>query len=55
MSADLAISSAALLTGATISSVDLIPVLDVSAAVGSKGSQITVAELFTGRTLLLVI
>lgn len=49
---DLAISSATLLTGATIASVDLIPVLDVSAAAGSKGSRITVDELFTGRTLL---
>jgi hypothetical protein len=47
---DLPIASAAALTGATLASNDLLPVLDVSATAGSKGSKITVAELFTGRT-----
>ncbi len=48
---DLPIASAASLTGATLASNDLVPILDVSATAGSKGSKITVAELFTGRAL----
>lgn len=47
---DLPIASAAALTGATLASNDVLPVLDVSASAGSKGSKITVGELFTGRT-----
>ncbi len=47
---DLPIASAAVLTGATLASNDVLPVLDVSASAGSKGSKITVGELFTGRT-----
>jgi hypothetical protein len=43
--ADLTISSAATLTAATLATGDLIPVLDVSADAGSKGSNITAAEL----------
>lgn len=42
---DLTISSAAELTSSTIADVDLIPVLDVSATSGSKGSKITTQEL----------
>lgn len=43
--ADLTISSAATLTGAGIASGDLFPLVDVSAAAGSKGSKITRDEL----------
>lgn len=42
---NLPISSAATLTAATLASDDLIPVLDVSASAGSKGSAITKANL----------
>ncbi|OYW74624.1 MAG: hypothetical protein B7Z37_16880 [Verrucomicrobia bacterium 12-59-8] len=42
---DLSIASAASLTGTTLAEDDLLPVLDVSAASGSKGSRITVGEL----------
>lgn len=42
---DLAISNAASLTAATLAGGDLVPVLDVSAVVGSKGSQTTLDEL----------
>ncbi|WP_395746612.1 hypothetical protein [Prosthecobacter sp.] len=49
--ADLSIASAAALTGASLAGNDLLPVLDVSASAGSKGSKITVTELFTGRAL----
>lgn len=45
--ADLPISSAAALTHSTIASGDLFPVLDISAASGSKGSKITLTELTT--------
>jgi len=48
---DLPISGAASLTRVTIATNDLIPVLDVSAPAGSKGSHIPVAEL-TGLTSL---
>lgn len=41
---DLSISSAAALTAATLASTDLVPVLDVSASTGSKGSRITADE-----------
>ncbi len=50
--ADLSIASAPSLTGATLAGNDLLPVLDVSASAGSKGSKITVGELFTGRALV---
>lgn len=43
--ADLSISNAASLDHSTIASGDLLPVVDVSAASGSKGSKITVGEL----------
>lgn len=43
--ADLTISSAATLTGAGTASGDLFPLVDVSAAAGSKGSKITRDEL----------
>ena len=46
--ADLAISSAATLTGAGLASGDLVPILDVSAVAGSKGSRMTIAELGIG-------
>lgn len=49
---DLTFSGATPLTGTTIASGDLFPVLDVSASAGSKGSNITLTELFSGRTLL---
>lgn len=49
--ADLTIAGAATLTGATVATNDLVPLLDVSATAGSKGSKITVAELFTGRAI----
>ena len=42
--ADLPISSAATLTSATLATGDLIPILDISAGAGSKGSKITAAE-----------
>lgn len=42
---DLSISSAAALTAATLAGADLVPVLDVSASTGSKGSRITADEL----------
>ena len=42
---DLSISSAAALTAATLASGDLVPVLDISASTGSKGSHITADEL----------
>ena len=45
--ADLPISSATTLTHSTIASGDLFPVLDISAASGSKGSKITLTELTT--------
>ena len=45
--ADLPISSATALTHSTIASGDLFPVLDISAASGSKGSKITLTELTT--------
>jgi len=45
---DLPISSAAALTGANLASLDLFPVLDTSAASGSKGSSLTPSELFAG-------
>lgn len=41
---DLSISSAAALTAATLASGDLVPVLDISASTGSKGSRITADE-----------
>jgi hypothetical protein len=43
--ADTTISAAASLTASTVADGDLIPVLDISAANGSKASKITVAEL----------
>lgn len=49
---DLSIASAAVLTGSTLAANDVLPVLDVSASAGSKGSRITVAELFTGRAMV---
>lgn len=45
--ADLSISNAASLDHSTIATGDLLPVVDVSAANGSKGSKITVGELTT--------
>lgn len=42
---DLSIASAASLTGDTIAEDDLLPVLDVSASSGSKGSRITLGEM----------
>ena len=42
---DLAISNAANLTADTLAGGDLVPILDVSAVVGSKGSQTTLDEL----------
>lgn len=42
---DLAISNAASLTAATLAGSDLVPILDVSAVVGLKGSQTTLDEL----------
>ncbi len=47
---DLSIASAASLTGTTLAADDLLPVLDVSATAGNKGSKITLAEFFTNRT-----
>lgn len=49
---DLPIASAATLNHTTIASGDLFPVLDISAASGSKGSKITFGELFNGVPLL---
>lgn len=46
--ADLAISGAAALTGAGLAAGDIFPVLDISAADGSKGSKITALELGNG-------
>lgn len=43
--ADLPISSAATLTATTLATGDLIPVVDISAGAGSKGSKITADEL----------
>lgn len=43
--ADLTISNAASLTASTVARGDLIPLVDVSASAGSKGSKITVTEL----------
>ncbi len=48
--ANLTISSAASLTGATTASGDLFPCLDVSAASGSRGSKITRDELGDAMT-----
>ena len=48
--ANLTISSAASLTGATTASGDLFPCLDVSAAAGSQGSKITRDELGDAMT-----
>jgi len=45
--ADLSISNAVSLDHSTIATDDLLPVVDVSAATGSKGSKITVDELTT--------
>ncbi|MFZ2278222.1 MAG: hypothetical protein WAW39_10500 [Prosthecobacter sp.] len=45
--ADLPISSAAALDHSTIATGDLLPVVDISASSGSKGSRITVGELTT--------
>ena len=45
--ADLSISSAATLTHSTIAVGDLLPVVDISASAGSKGSRITLGELTT--------